>query len=461
MNPPTAMSLKSINPADGSTLQSWQPMDAGEVDAILSSASQAWHSWKMLSYEDRAACFHRVADLLRDRKESLGLLITREMGKPISQAVAECEKCAWVCDYFAEHATDLLQDETTDLDGRRAVTSYRPIGVIYAIMPWNLPLWQVFRAAAPTMMAGNGMVLKHAPNVLGCAEAIEGLFKEAGFPDDIFRSLVIDIDLSPRVIEHDAIQGVTLTGSGRAGQTVAAQAGAALKKSVMELGGSDPYIVLEDADLDLAADACVASRMLGNGQICIAAKRLIVTKPAIEGFTDRILDRMRTWDMSDPTLQDCKLGPLAREDLRDHHHDQVARSIQEGATCRLGGNVPDRDGWWYPATVLTDVTPGMTAFEEELFGPTAAIIEAADEDEAIMLANRSRFGLGAGIFTSDVERGLELARNRIETGSCAINGFVSSDPRIPFGGIRESGYGRELGGPGIHEFVNIKTLVVS
>ncbi|MDG2423864.1 MAG: NAD-dependent succinate-semialdehyde dehydrogenase [Phycisphaerales bacterium] len=453
--------LKSLNPADGSTIRSWQTMDASTVDAILDSTSKAWADWRELGHEKRAPHFHRLAQLLRERKDTLGLLITQEMGKPVSQSIAECEKCGLVCDYFAEHAADLLADEQSDLDGRQALTSYRPLGLIYAIMPWNLPLWQVFRAAAPTMMAGNAMILKHAPNVLGCAEAIETLFRDAGFPQNLFRSLVIDIDLSPRVIEHDAIRGITLTGSGRAGQAVASQAGAALKKTVMELGGSDPYIVLEDADLDLAADACVASRMLGNGQICIAAKRLIVVKPILDAFTDRIIERMKTWEMSEPTLPDCKLGPLAREDLRDHHHDQVARSIQQGADCPLGGKVPDRKGWWYPATVLTSVRPGMIAFEEELFGPTAAIIEAADEEDAITLANTSRFGLGGGLFTRDVDRGLALARDCINVGSCAINGFVSSDPRIPFGGIGESGYGRELGAPGIREFVNIKTLVVS
>ncbi|MEE2907771.1 MAG: NAD-dependent succinate-semialdehyde dehydrogenase [Planctomycetota bacterium] len=453
--------LDTINPANGSAIKSWETMEATEVDAILEAASRAWGHWRTLDFDERAARFHRLADLLHERQDTLAMLMTQEMGKPITQAQAECEKCAWVCQFFADHAAALLTDETIDVDGHQAITSYRPLGVIYAVMPWNLPLWQVFRAAAPTMMAGNGMVLKHAPNVLGCAEAIEMLFRDAGFPKDLFRSLVIDIDLSPRVIAHDVIRGVTLTGSGRAGQAVASQAGTALKKSVMELGGSDPYLVFEDADLDLAADACVASRMLANGQVCIAAKRLIIVQPVLEEFTMRVIERMKTWPMADPTTPECRLGPLAREDLRDHHHDQVMRSVKSGAICLMGGTVPDQAGWWYPATVLTNVTPGMPAFEEELFGPTAVLIQAKDEDEAVELANQSRFGLGGAVFTQDLDRGRALARDQIHVGSCAVNGFVSSDPRLPFGGIGDSGYGRELGAPGIHEFVNIKTIVVA
>ncbi|MCH2132512.1 MAG: NAD-dependent succinate-semialdehyde dehydrogenase [Phycisphaerales bacterium] len=436
-------------------------MTAKDVDGILASTAEAWQTWRAMSFDDRGECFRRVADLLEHRADEFALLITREMGKPVSESRAEAFKCALVCRYFADEAAGLLVDREFDSDNREAFATFEPLGVIYAIMPWNLPFWQVFRAAAPTMMAGNGMVLKHAPCVIGCAMMIESLFAEAGFPPDIFRTLVIDLDLSQRVIDHHAVGGVTLTGSERAGRAVAAQAGAALKKSVLELGGSDPYVILEDADLELAAQTCVASRMLNCGQVCIAAKRFIAVDAIRPDLTERVIELMKTYEMGDPEDPDCRLGPMAREDLRDQHHDQVQQTINQGATCVLGGTVPDQPGWWYSPTVLVDVTSEMVGFTDELFGPTAAIVAARDEAQAIELANHSRYGLGGAVFTRDLDRGRALARDRVTVGCCAVNGLVKSDPRLPFGGVRDSGYGRELGPFGIHEFVNIKTVVVS
>ncbi len=451
----------TINPANGTSIQTWQSLSASDLNDTIDQVSASGLAWRDTPFAERTLRFKRLAELIRSRTDELSSLITLEMGKPITQSRAECEKCAWLCEYFADHAEAFLADQMMELDGHRAMVIFRPIGTIYAIMPWNFPLWQVFRSVAPTIIAGNSVVLKHAPCVFGCGDAIESLFRDAGFPEDLLRAIVIDADRSEQVINHDAVRGVTLTGSCQTGRIVAAQAGAALKKSVMELGGSDPYVVLDDADLDLAIDKIMTARMLANGQVCISAKRLIVTPGVADRFIDKLLDSMKTYEMEDPSNEACRLGPLAREDLRDHHHAQVKESISNGAECLLGGTIPDREGWWYPATVLTNVTPGMAAFDGELFGPTAAVIRAEDEDHAIRLANQTRFGLGSAVFTSDLEKGASIARDRIEAGLCSVNDFVRSDPRLPFGGIRDSGYGRELGQLGICEFVNIKTVVMS
>ncbi|MCH2152967.1 MAG: NAD-dependent succinate-semialdehyde dehydrogenase [Phycisphaerales bacterium] len=461
MSTSAATALRSINPVDGSLIQEWEAMDAASVDTTIELASSAWLSWRKMSFAERADCFKRLAQLFRDRQQEFASLMTREMGKPISQSLAESQKCGWVCDYFADHAEELLADVPLPSDDREAFATFQPIGVIYAIMPWNFPFWQVLRSAAPTMMAGNAFLLKHSPNVTGCAMAIEACFAACGFPEHLFRTLVIDLDLSPRVIEHPLVQGVTLTGSERAGRIVGAQAGAAIKKSVLELGGSDPYVILEDADLEEAAKLCVSSRMLNNGQVCISAKRFIVSDSIHQEFTDHVVSLMQEYDMRNPEDETCRLGPLAREDLRDHHHDQVVRSVEAGATLLMGGTMPSQEGWWYPATILSDVVPETPAFEEELFGPTAVIIKATDEADAVMLANDSRYGLGGAVFTRDLEHGRKLAREQMNVGCCAVNGFVKSDPRLPFGGTGDSGYGRELGPFGIQEFVNIKTVVVS
>jgi succinate-semialdehyde dehydrogenase/glutarate-semialdehyde dehydrogenase len=388
--------------------------------------------------------------------------MAREMGKPIDQGRSEIEKCAWVCDYYADEAAEHLAPVPVDTpdSGAETYIAYEPIGVVLAVMPWNFPFWQVFRFAAPNLMAGNAGLLKHASNVPGCALAIEEVFRHAGFPEGLFRSLLIGHDVAEKVIEHPLVRAVTLTGSVKAGKSIAAKAGSLVKKTVLELGGSDAYLVLEDADLDATVEACVTSRLVNSGQSCIAAKRFIVVRPLKEEFERRMVERMRAARTGDPMDEDTDVGPQAREDLRDDLHDQVTRSVAAGARCLLGGAVPDGPGAFYPPTVLTDVAPGMPAYEEELFGPVASIIEAEDEADGIRIANDTVFGLGAAVFTRDRERGQRIAREELDAGACFVNAFVRSDPRLPFGGVKESGYGRELSPLGIREFMNAKTVWV-
>jgi len=383
------------------------------------------------------------------------------MGKLIPQGIAEVEKCAWVCDYFADNAERFLAPEEVPTEFLRSYVAFQPLGCILAIMPWNFPFWQVFRFGAAALMAGNTIVLKHAPNVTTTALALEGLFREAGFPEGVFQILLTPVERVPAVIEHPAIAAVTFTGSTRAGRIVAAQAGAALKKTVLELGGSDPYIVLEDADLEATVETCVAARLINSGQSCIAAKRFIVLESIREAFEEAFVEAMRQQVMGAPSDRSATLGPLARQDLRDTLHQQVQTSLERGARLLLGGDIPSLPGWFYPPTVLTDVRPGMPVFDEETFGPVAAIVPARDEREAIALANASAYGLGAAVFTQDRERGERIAREALQAGSCFVNTFVRSDPRLPFGGIKQSGWGRELAIYGIREFVNIKTVCVA
>ncbi|MGB5549732.1 MAG: NAD-dependent succinate-semialdehyde dehydrogenase, partial [Thermoanaerobaculia bacterium] len=397
----------------------------------------------------------------RERRDELAELMTREMGKPITQARAEVDKCAWVCDYYAQNAEDSLSPEIVETDAAKSYIAFEPLGVVLAVMPWNFPFWQVLRFAAPALMAGNTAALKHASNVQGCALAIEALFRDAGYPDSAFRTLVLGSRAAGVAIEHPKVQAVTLTGSTPAGRKVAALAGSLLKKTVLELGGSDPYVILEDADLDLAVAACVTGRILNTGQSCIAAKRFVVPDAIREEFEHRLVELMRRQTVGDPLRDETEVGPMARADLRGELHDQVERSLQTGARCLLGGRVPEGPGAFYPPTVLTGVTQGMAAYEEELFGPVAAVLPVTDEEEAIRVANDTPFGLGAAVFTRDVARGEEIAAKRLQAGSCFVNAFVKSDPRLPFGGIKGSGYGRELGSFGIREFVNIKTVYVA
>jgi succinate-semialdehyde dehydrogenase/glutarate-semialdehyde dehydrogenase len=382
-----------------------------------------------------------------------------EMGKPLKQGIAEAEKCAWACEYYAEHAASHLTPEIVKTDASKSYVEFDPLGVVLAVMPWNFPFWQVFRFAAPALMAGNAGVLKHASNVPGCAVAIEELLHQAGLPKGVFRTLLVGSEQVKAIIEHPLIRAVTLTGSTPAGKAVAAQAGGVVKKVVLELGGSDPYIVLEDADLDLAVNTCVTSRLINSGQSCVNAKRFIITKPLVDTFTDRLVSAMRSKKMGDPLVDDTDVGPQARTDLRDDLHKQVMGSIAKGATLLLGGEVPPGKGSFYPPTVLANVSKGMPAYDEELFGPVAAIIAARDESEAVRIANDSSFGLGAAVFTKDTARGERLARE-LEAGCAFVNALVASDPRLPFGGIKESGYGRELGTYGIKEFVNLKTVYI-
>jgi succinate-semialdehyde dehydrogenase/glutarate-semialdehyde dehydrogenase len=452
--------IETINPATGERLASYPETSPDDVRQILELADSAYREWRATAFSERAGLMQEAARVLRGRSEQLSALMASEMGKPLNQGRAEVEKCAWVCEYYAEHAERFLADEAAASDATKSFVAYRPLGVVLAVMPWNFPLWQVFRFAAPGLMAGNAGVLKHSSNVMGCALAIEDVFRVAGFPKHLFRTLVIGSARVRDVIEASQVRAVTLTGSGPAGKAVAAAAGAVLKKTVLELGGSDPYILLEDADLETAVQACVDSRLINSGQSCIAAKRFIVLESIRARFEELFVEQMRSKRMGDPFDEDVDVGPQARRDLRDELHEQVTTSTERGARLLLGGAVPSGPGAFYPPTVLTDVHAGMPAYDEELFGPVAAIIGATDEAEAIRIANDSSFGLGAAVFTRDAERGERLARDELEAGACFVNGFVRSDPRLPFGGIKESGYGRELAACGIREFVNIKTVWV-
>jgi succinate-semialdehyde dehydrogenase / glutarate-semialdehyde dehydrogenase len=453
--------MKSINPANGETLKHYEEHSEKGAVSIVNSADKAWQSWRNTSFSQRSEFMLNLASLLRTHRDGLARIITMEMGKVLRESKAEVEKCAWVCEYYAENAESFLVNEPVPTEYADSYIAFRPMGVILAVMPWNFPFWQVFRCAAPTLMAGNTMVLKHASNVSGCSLAMEDLFREAGFPENAFRSLLLDSSRIEPVVAHPAIRAVTLTGSTPAGRSIASMAGRYLKKSLLELGGSDPYIILEDANLGYAAKTCSASRLLNAGQSCIAAKRFVVTDPVYEKFTELLHAHMKEARFGDPFDEGSAIGPLARYDLRDELHEQVMRSVQSGANLILGGTVPNGKGSYYPPTILENVQPGMPAYTEELFGPVASIIRARNEKDAVEIANDTDFGLGAAVFTSNLERGRLLAEELIEAGSCFVNDFVKSDPRLPFGGIGESGFGRELSVYGIREFVNVKTIVVN
>jgi succinate-semialdehyde dehydrogenase / glutarate-semialdehyde dehydrogenase len=450
-----------IDPATGRELRAIPNDTPATVDAALAAAVRVQAAWSRTGFEERAAVIRKAASLLRDRTDRWAGLMAEEMGKPLAQGRNEVEKCAWVCDYYAERAAGFLADAPVEVEGARAYVAYRPLGVVLSIMPWNFPFWQVFRFAAPALMAGNAVLLKHASNVPGCAGAIEGLFRLAGAPDGLLTSLYLDREQVGDLIDRPEVAAVTLTGSTGAGRAVAARAGRALKKTVLELGGSDPYLVLEDAELEQAVEACAAGRLVNSGQSCVAAKRFIVVESLRADFEARLVARMGAAKMGPPTEEGVEVGPQAREDLRDELHDQVRRSVEKGARLLLGGQIPERDGWYYPPTVLTDVAPGQPAWEEELFGPVAAVIAVTDEAEAIRVANDSVFGLGGAVFTSDPARGERIARDELQVGCAFVNDQVKSHPALPFGGVKESGYGRELGPFGIREFVNVKTVWVA
>jgi len=452
--------LKSINPSNGELIASYEEMTKGEVKVIISDVNSAYREWRQTSFSHRAQLMNNAAQILQAKKEDLGKLMSIEMGKPFSQAVAEANKCASVCEYYADHAERILGDQIIETDASKSYITYRPIGIVFAVMPWNFPFWQVLRFAAPALMAGNVGILKHASNVQGCALEIEKVFHDAGFPNNVFRTLIIGSKRVKEVIENPHIKAVTLTGSTPAGKAVASQAGAVLKKTVLELGGSDPYIILEDADLDKAVTACMIGRFLNTGQSCIAAKRFIVVESILGEFRTKLLEAMKTQKWGDPFDEDVNIGPMVNTWSRDEVHEQVTSSIEEGAKLLVGGEVPDVEGAFYPATLLDNVGPGMPAFDDEIFGPVASIIPVKNEAEAIRLANQTPFGLGGAVFTRDVEKGERIAANEIEAGCCFVNDFVRSDPRLPFGGIKESGYGRELSEAGIREFTNMKTVYI-
>jgi succinate-semialdehyde dehydrogenase/glutarate-semialdehyde dehydrogenase len=454
------MSLEAVNPATGELIREYEEMDAEQVAAIIENAQQEFHSWRKVPFERRAELMRAAADVLRREKDEFARLMALEMGKPVRDGRSEAEKCAWVCEYYAERAAEFLQEELVETDARKSFVTYQPLGVILAVMPWNFPFWQVFRFAAPGLMAGNAAVLKHASNVPGCALAIERVFHQAGFPPALFRTLLIGSDKVEAVIRNPSVKAVTLTGSVPAGRAVAEIAGSEIKKTVLELGGSDPYVILSDADVPAAAATCATSRLINSGQSCIAAKRFVVVRQHLDQFQGLLKARMGEVRMGDPLAEDTQLGPQARRDLRDDLHRQVRESVEAGAELILGGEVPEGPGAYYPATILTGVHEGMPAYNEELFGPVAAVIAVEDDDEAVEVANDSFFGLGAAVFTRDQARGERIAARELQAGACFVNAFVRSDPRLPFGGVKWSGYGRELSEHGIREFVNIKTVYV-
>src|SRR5438128_9520931 len=454
------MSIRSVNPTTGEVLETFAETTPKEVERILDDVHRAFLDWRRRPVKQRAQGIGAAARVLRAKKEAHARTMALEMGKPIAQGEGEVEKCAWGCEYYAEHAEEFLAPQPRQTDARRSYVRFDPLGPVLAIMPWNFPFWQVFRFAAPALAAGNAGILKHASNVPRCALEIEHAFQDAGLPDGLFRSVFLSNEAAAGVIADPRVRAVTLTGSDRAGSQVAERAGRHLKKTVLELGGSDPFIVLEDADLARAAQIAAEARLQNSGQSCIAAKRFIVVEPIAQDFIERFTAEMGARRVGDPLDPAISIGPQARLDLRENLHRQVRESVQRGAQVVLGGQLPRGPGAFYPPTVLTAVQPGMPAFDEETFGPVAAVVRANAEADAIRIANGSQYGLGASVWTADRARGERVAR-AIEAGTVFVNALVKSDPRLPFGGVKRSGFGRELSEYGLREFVNIKTVWVA
>ncbi|MBK9729759.1 MAG: NAD-dependent succinate-semialdehyde dehydrogenase [Chitinophagaceae bacterium] len=448
--------FKSINPFDQSIIAEHALMSEQQLQQALQLSGHAFESWKKTGFEARNQLVQHIAAQLRLNKEKFARSISLEMGKILSESRIEIEKCAVTCEYYARHGKEYMKDESITIDAKKALIAFQPIGAIFGIMPWNFPFWQVIRAAMPTILAGNVFLLKHAPNVSMCSKEIETLFLEAGFPQGVFQSLIVDIDVTEKIISHEIVQGVTLTGSEFAGSSVAALAGKHIKKSVLELGGSDPLIVLDDADFESAAKVALQSRMQNAGQSCIASKRFIVLEKGRDEFVQKLFDGVKKLKQGNQLEETTTTGPMARVDLSEKLETQQKNSVKNGARILIGGN---RDQANFQPTILTDVQPGIPAFDEEMFGPVAAIISVKDEADAIRLANKNRYGLGASIWTRDLERGERIARE-INSGAVFINALVKSDARYPFGGVKKSGYGRELGKYGMHEFVNAKTIYI-
>ena len=453
--------IQSINPTTGKLIKEYNTIDIIKAEKAASLAKKAFEEWKKYSFVERGKVLKNIAANLRKQQKQLATLATNEMGKPISQSMAEVEKCAMTLEYYAKNGASFLKDEIVITDAKKSYVSYQPLGVVLAIMPWNFPYWQVFRAMAPILMSGNTMLLKHASNVSGCALAIEKLLKDAGVPKGLFQTLLLPSKEIKNLIAHEAIAAVTLTGSTAAGKDVASIAASHIKKQVLELGGSDAYIILEDADMQLAVKTCADGRLVNTGQSCVAAKRFVVVKSVLKEFEIGMLEAFKQAHFGDPFNEANKIGPMARIDLRDELHQQVLKSVEKGAKLLCGGYIPEGDGAFYPPTILTKVKKGMPAYDEELFGPVAAIIDAKDESDAIRIANDSIYGLGAGIFSRNKKRAEEIATKQLQAGNCFVNSFVHSDPRLPFGGTKQSGYGRELSSFGMKEFTNAKTIFIN
>tara|TARA_R110000868_G_scaffold37111_12_gene131585 strand:- start:6359 stop:7720 length:1362 start_codon:yes stop_codon:yes gene_type:complete len=452
--------MKTINPATGELIKEYVDTSFTDFEEIVAKANKAQNKWAKLSYKERSPYLNKIAKILREQKEELAKLMALEMGKPLKQGIREVEKCAWVCEYYAEKASEFLSNTEVNTDASKSYVTFNPLGVVLSIMPWNFPFWQFFRFAAPALMAGNGVVLKHSENTTGCALKIEEIVYQSEISSDLVRTILVANDDMKPIIQHDGIAAVTLTGSTKAGKIVASQAGEGLKKTVLELGGNDPYIILKDADIELTADKCATSRLVNSGQSCIAAKRIIVEEEVYDTFLDAFTNILQSKKIGDPFNEGTDVGPMARIDLRDELHQQVEKSIKAGAKVILGCEKPKGEGAYYPISVLGEVKKGMPAYSEELFGPVASVIRAKNEEEAIRIANDSIYGLGAAIFSKDINKAEKIASEQLEVGCCFVNDFVKSDPRLPFGGVKQSGYGRELGEFGIREFVNIKTVWV-
>ncbi|GAA72164.1 MAG TPA: NAD-dependent succinate-semialdehyde dehydrogenase [Pseudoalteromonas sp.] len=452
--------VDTINPATEQVINSYTLLSQAQAEQVIEKSHETYLTWRLTSFTERAQYLNKLASLFESQKEALAKLMTEEMGKVYEQGFQEVQLCADICRYTAEHGADMLSDEERDMQGGRAIISYRPIGVLLGIQPWNFPLYQVIRYSAANIMAGNTTVLKHAGNVFGMAEKIETLFLQAGFPEHCFSNLLVDGKTASALISHSAISGVTFTGSDGTGKKVAEQAAKHVKKTVLELGSNDAFVVLDDADLALAVKACLQGRIINNGQTCVAAKRFVVVDSLYNDFKEALSQQFKAIKMGNPMDEDTELGPMAREDLRDKIHQQVQDSVNAGAKVIVGGEIPQQTGYYYPPTVLENLTPGMPAYDDELFGPVASLMKAKDNDDAMRIANDSRYGLGGGIFSKDEKKAIELAKKYFDTGMININGYGLAQPNLPFGGVKDSGYGREHGGFGIREFVNVKSIMI-
>ncbi|OBX24769.1 succinate-semialdehyde dehydrogenase/glutarate-semialdehyde dehydrogenase [Gelidibacter algens] len=451
----------TINPTSEDEIKTYTYMTTDDAKNAVKQCHNAYLEWRMKPIEERGKIIKAIGEELMNQKDKLAALMTEEMGKLVKHGLQEIELCAGICKFTATEGINVLKDEERELaDGGKGIITYSPIGVIYGIQPWNFPAYQVIRYSIVNLMAGNGVLLKHAQNVTGSALLLQEIYETAGLPKDLFKVLIIDHDQSDKIIEHDLVRGVTLTGSSEAGKIIGKKSGEVLKKTVLELGSNDAYLVLEDADVALAAKTCVQGRVYNNGETCVAAKRFIVTEKVYEEFKAAFVEGMKSIVTGDPTDKASKMGPLARKDLREKLHDQVEKSVKNGAKITLGGELPKGKGYFYPATVLEHVKPGQPAYDDELFGPVASLIKAKDDEDAMRIANDSRFGLGGGIFSKDENKAIELARKHFDTGMININSYGLAQPNMPFGGIKNSGFGREHGGFGIREFINAKSIFI-